>query len=308
MKKSSYVFVGTAIVTLVCTIIATNIASAQTLSDAENETGIGASIDDSAGANPGAITNNVREKLREAAQERTDNAGENNSLRNQMLEQRSSTTDQTVEAQASATEERANIKADGLRENAQIHTETANELRDASSTQTQREVRQNEHFDMFKNHQDELVSQLSLAVSNLEQIAGRISDRIDTASANGIDMTQAKQLLAVAQNKITVAKAAILSVQNYTPTAVTASTTANASTTVDLSKPRRIGSEAIQTIKDARDALIQVVRAIAHAMGLKLGIEATSTMETGSNDSSSSTATSTTANASTTVTSTTTTQ
>jgi hypothetical protein len=125
-------------------------------------------------------------------------------------------------------------------------------------------------LDLFAMKQNLLVEQLTRAIDNLKQIRERISSRIDKEASTTRDMTEAKNLLITADASIKAAETSIQSLANYTPPAA-ASTEANASTTVDLARPREIGADAIKAVNDARKALNDVVRAIAHAMGLKTG-------------------------------------
>src|SRR6185369_8929686 len=96
------------------------------------------------------------------------------------------------------------------------------------------------------------------------------------AEQSGRTMTNAKNLLVIADQKITSAQSAIdtlanLSATSTIATSTQATSTASTTTEVDLGKPRVIGSAAIRAVKDAQRALKDVVVAIAHSMGLKLG-------------------------------------
>ena len=145
----------------------------------------------------------------------------------------------------------------------------------ASTTQEKREIRTEMRKDIYIIERNRIVNQLNLSVNNLKQIRIRIEARIEKATQAGRDMGKAKSLLVIADNKITLAKQAIDSLKSLEATS-TVSTNA-ASTIIKLEKPRQMGVGAIKAVNDARKALNDVVVAIAHGMGLKLGITATST-------------------------------
>ncbi|HEY9583922.1 MAG TPA: hypothetical protein VJI66_03110 [Candidatus Paceibacterota bacterium] len=141
-----------------------------------------------------------------------------------------------------------------------------------------KEVRNRMHRNDFQTRKDFLVRKLRLTLDNLKNIRDRLSERITTAEANGRNMTEAEAALVVADEKWAKAKVAVdvLAAFSYPTASSTASTTAE----VELERPRKIGDEAIKAVKEARDALKAVVRAIAHNMGLKIGVTATTTATT----------------------------
>ena len=126
------------------------------------------------------------------------------------------------------------------------------------------------NMDAFRSHQMRLRKQLDLSVQNLTQIRARIIQRIEKSEASDRNMTEARAKLAIADAKLTVAKQAIATLVAYTP-ATNATSTASTTISVDLSRPRIIGSEAIEAVHDARRAFNDVVVTIAHSMGLKIG-------------------------------------
>jgi uncharacterized protein YxeA len=159
---------------------------------------------------------------------------------------------------------------------------TTTNIAGTSSTSTRNENRQNNRNEnAYRNNGKEMLSdafharkkniekQLQNALNNLKQIRERINSRITKATASGRDMTKAKSLLTIADNKITVAQNTINNlIKSLTATSTATST---ASTTVDLTKPRAFATDAQKAIKSAQKALVDVVVAIAHAMGLKIG-------------------------------------
>ncbi|MEA2715468.1 MAG: hypothetical protein QOG91_496 [Candidatus Parcubacteria bacterium] len=147
--------------------------------------------------------------------------------------------------------------------------------------------------EVFERQKNRLIGELNRALTNLHQIRGRINSRIEKAEQSGRDMSEAKKFLIIADDKLAVAQTAISSLILLVPqSAQTASTTdaANSSTTaaalpagdsVDLTGPRLAGALAIKAIHEARRALNDVVVAIAHATGLKIGqISASTTSAT----------------------------
>ncbi len=258
MKKILQVFSLTAAIALVYAAAIVNLANAQTLVETEAATGIGTTLDTQAAPNSRSIINTVKNRLRasntetQVQRQKIENrvgngVEEQNALKTKLLEQRASTT--------------------------QFRKEVKEE---------RKEIRKKSRLDAFKIRQTAMVRQLSLSISNLEQIAGRVADRISKAETSGRDMTQAKNLLTVAREKIAEAKIAVQSVKDYVPPTVTATTTSDAFVSVDLVKPREVGAEAIKAVKEAKESLVAVVRAIAHAMGLgnTAGTNATSSAST----------------------------
>lgn len=215
------------------------------------------------------------ERLRSIVPIRT-KAPESNPLRDRVMYQNATVTD----AIKQRVEERAEIRKEKIEDAKDIRAERREEAKLATTTAARREAMMKTRMDVFKVRQNALVRQLNLSISNLEQIAGRIEARIAKAEESGRDMTQAKRLLEVANGKINLAKDAMQQVLNYVPSTV-ATTTSSGSGDVELEKPRKIGADAIEAVKDARKALADVVRAIAHAMGLGNNIKVNTSTSTG---------------------------
>ena len=157
-----------------------------------------------------------------------------------------------------------------------LRDEAKMRMRNASSSDDRKEIRNNLRKDVFKAHQDRLVGQLNLALENLKQIRTRISARIDKAEASGRTMTDAKALLVIADAKIATAATEIAALGAFVPPVATSSLTSaadDASTEVELEKPRNIAENAIKAVKDARKALIDVTIAVAKNMGIRCNAE-----------------------------------
>lgn len=138
-----------------------------------------------------------------------------------------------------------------------IRADAKAEMKDGKTVEERKTILKESRLDAFKVRKDALVKQLNLSISNLTQISARISARIDKLAAEGKNMTEAKAALVTANAKIETAKTAIAALVAYTPT-----TSADASVTVQLEKPRQIGAAAIKAVKDARDSFRVVVKAI----------------------------------------------
>jgi hypothetical protein len=135
--------------------------------------------------------------------------------------------------------------------------------------------------DIFKLQQNHITQQLTRALDNLRQVRSRIEARITQAETDGKDMTSVNALLATADTKILTASSSIDTFLAYTPPTPNAISSENAtSTNINLDKPRIIGASAIQAVKDAKDALNDVVVALAHSLGLKLENDNASTTST----------------------------
>lgn len=237
------------------------------------------------------------DKVKEKVQEVVQNAGTNKNIRNQ---QQLSTS--TASSTATSTETAKNRGQENKALKAKNDLATSSKIR---STKNLQKVEKNV-FEVQKAH---LVAQLNKALSNLEQVRGRIANRIQKAEASGRNMANAKALLVTADTKIVAARNAInafagvsvtTSVVNSTTTATTTvsgttstSQTSTSTVIVELSKPRQVGAGAIQAIQDAKKALVEVVIAIAHSMGLKVGQDGTISSSTPTTTSPTNTGTTT---------------
>jgi len=182
----------------------------------------------------------------------------------------STTSGNLVRWRASTTDARGDIRDQRMASATDIRIEARVMMRDASSTIERWGIRRDARADEFRIRQTALVQQLQLSLDNLSQIRVRIAARISLETNNGRDMTEAQNLLATADQKIAAAQAAVSSIASYVPTA-TSTDSITASTTIDLGRPREIGAGAIKAVNDARQALQQVVTAIARVTGFGIG-------------------------------------
>ena len=148
-----------------------------------------------------------------------------------------------------------------------LSTTTKAEFLSDLKRQREEKIRQ-VRLDIFMMQKKHLVEQLTRAIENLKQVRSRISDRIVKAEQSGRNMSEAKNLMTIANTKIGVAEQAIATLSAYN---VASTTNTSASTTIDVTKARTHGQTAIKAVKDAKSALHAVVVAIAKNMGLKLG-------------------------------------
>ncbi|GEM_PF-878737 len=315
--KISHYFYGITALALILAIPA--VSHSQTLMDTGAATGIGASLDNGPGT-PGVGT--MRDRIVNNLKARDENIKNNQNIRNNALGTHfmrlASTTSSTTtgyhpgpingdklrrglaSTTASTTDRRGPTEGIGKPNRGPVLGNghgTIEQRPNASTTDRGDQATKNlpkvrkDIYDQQKNH---LISQLNQALTNLSQVRGRIAERITKAETNGRDMTNAKALLITADAKLAAAKTAIDTLTNLKP--ITASTTDTASTTsssIDLGKPRQVGAAAIKAIGDAKKALNDVVVAIAHSMGFKVGQDGTITATSTNSTTSTTTATST---------------
>ncbi len=246
---------------------------------------VNASIQDTPPANSGqplpppGPSGTIRAKLRSDYDTRLQNLKNNQEYRNDIIQER----------RGIATSTHAEIR--------NIRAEDRPGIKGATSTEERRDLRKDMRFDIFNARKQAVIGQLTISLNNLKEIRTRISSRIDKESQAGRNMTSAKAALVTADAKIVIAQNAINALSSISATSTIGTTaTTTASTTIDLMRPRQSAQTAIMALKDARGSLNQVVVAIAHSMGLKLGVEATTTASTGNHDSDDNDATSTSGN------------
>lgn len=214
----------------------------------------------------------LRQRIRADYELRMENMKNNQGVRNAMLERHASssmnqqengTNDGETADDATSTPGMRRPEPRGMPERfGKMASSTMGEMGDRG-----RSMR--EAFEMRKRF---ITHQFDIALRNLHQIRERINSRIEKSQAAGRDMSNAVTLLATADAKIQIAVDAVSALNTHVGTA---STTANitASTTVNIDTARQLANTAQKAIKEAQRALNAVVVAVAHSMGLKLGIE-----------------------------------
>jgi hypothetical protein len=210
----------------------------------------------------------VLQKMRAEVQVKGQNIKANQDSRNEMRGRVIST------STSSSTNEKRDVQKAGNQKIQDMRRDLQGDRKMASTSEARKEFRAEMETRMFEIRKEILVRQLNLALNNLKQIRSRIASRIEKAEQAGRNMTEAKSALVTADAKLGVAQAQInilanLSASSTLATSTTATSTATTTVKVKLEKPRMLGEAAIKAIKDARDSLNLVVRAIAKNMGLR---------------------------------------
>ncbi len=270
-------------------ILTMQTVNAQTLMDTGAATSISTSID----ANQAVSATSIREKIKADINGKVQNIKTNQEIRNTLLEERTATARPKIGTPltggmnvngASSTMPR-DVRGMPIRLDNKPHfasstmasTTRAIVERDQERIQEYRDNGKTMITSAFKMRKNLVIKEMQTALNNLSQIRERINTRIQKEQQNGKNMTDATNLLKIADGKIAAATTAINLVTDYMPS--TASTTIASTTeaTVNVDKARQLISDAQKTIRDARESLNKVVVAIAKAMGLKLGHENAST-------------------------------
>lgn len=186
----------------------------------------------------------------------------------QMREMRASTTAQIRDMRKDTREDIRDMRAD-------VRASTTLMMREFKGER--KEMMQKMQLRVFEMRKNNLVRELTNAISNLTNIRARISERITRAETNGRNMTDAKAKLVIADGKLATAQTAVDAFASFNYASSTVSVTASSSAEVDLERPRKVGDDAIKAVKAARDAFKDVVSAIAHGMGLGSGSNNTAT-------------------------------
>jgi len=216
---------------------------------------------------PKAIPTSVRNTIRTDIENRVQNSKVNDETRKNLID------------------ERLGIASTSRNMVKDVRVEARSAIKTASSTQIRQEIRKEMRRDVFEITRQKMVQQLELSMQNLKQVRDRIASRIEKEKQNGKDMSKAIVLLNTADAKISAVKTAIQNFKDFNPkTLANASSTPQTTNTpgqsIGLDPARQIMSLAQSAIKDAHKSLTDVVVAIAHAMGQKLGQPtATSTTE-----------------------------
>lgn len=286
MKKTNIISLLT-IASLAVAIAIPAVARAENLVETGVTTGVGADID--SGNDSGSM--NVRSAIK--AKIEADAELRNKTLRDQMqkneqkYEQLQKKNEARVEDRkdtrymASTTkierkevmDDRKDVRDERKSDIEDIRDDRREGMKNASTSAERWGIRREAMFDAFRTRQTAFVAQLQLSIRNLEQISARINDRISKLEQEGKDMTSTKSLMVTAQIKIEAAKIAVGAVASYVPPTATSS-----ASSVDLIRPRSIGSDATKAVREARDALKKVVESLIRIMGLNVNITASSTV------------------------------
>lgn len=209
----------------------------------------------------------VLHKMRTEVKVKGQNLKANQDSRNDLMRRISTST-------ASSTHPKRDIQRGAHQDIKTLRSDMQEDRKLASTSAARKALRADMEVRMFQIRKEMLVKQLNLALANLKQIRGRIVSRIEKAELSGRNMTEARTALVTADAKLGNAQTQINVLANLStstiPTTVGTSTDATGSTTikVKLDKARQVGETAITAVKEARNALVLVVRAIAHNMGM----------------------------------------
>jgi hypothetical protein len=250
------------------------ITNAQTLIDTSAATSIGSSIEGGSAINPTSI----REKIRSDIEARAKNIKTNQETRNILVEKRQMTASNGTST-GSTTPERRKIETKIETKNIRVEARGPMDRLGTSTASTTKRISRDGYenngksmiLNFFKQRKDEISKQFTVALRNLTNLQTRISSRIDKEKLNGRDMTEASRLLIVAKTKISIANDAVNALRSYSPNASVASTTASTTQSINLDITRKMIVDVQKAIKDAQKSLNDVVIAIAHAMGVKIG-------------------------------------
>jgi hypothetical protein len=131
-------------------------------------------------------------------------------------------------------------------------------------------------IELLKEKRDNLGKNLEVALKNLVELRKRISSRIEKDRLSGKDLTKVKELLAIADSKLAIAKQAVQAVKSYTPsqgeTVINSTSTPRLlpANSINLEKIRTLVNSAQTAIRDAHKALNDVVVAIAKISGTNI--------------------------------------
>ncbi|MES3031390.1 MAG: hypothetical protein V4697_03180 [Patescibacteria group bacterium] len=123
-------------------------------------------------------------------------------------------------------------------------------------------------LDVFEARKNALVRELTVSFNALTSARTRINNFIvqREGTASTTLMTDAKAKLAIADDKLAKAKISLDTLAAFHYASTTATSTATTTAEVELEKPRKVGDEAIKAMKDARNALKDVLTAIKKAL------------------------------------------
>ena len=164
------------------------------------------------------------------------------------------------EAKASTTAKIQDMRREDRREIGEVRASSTLMMREFKGER--KEILQKMQVRVFEMRKNALVRELTSALKNLTNIRSRISERITKVEGSGRDMTDAKAKLVIADTKLATAQTSVDAFASFNYASTTVSVTASSSAEVNLERPRKVGDDAIKAVKDARDALKEVVKAI----------------------------------------------
>ncbi len=170
-----------------------------------------------------------------------------------MREMREDNREKIKEMRASTTDKMKEMRDNNRERMEEMRASTTAMFKEMKSEK--RQIAKKMELKTFEIRKNALVKELNIAITNLTNISGRLSDRLNKDESTGKDV---KNALNTANKKLAKAKTAVEALSAYSYASTTSST---ASTTeVTLEKPRKIGDDAIKSVKDAREAFKNVIR------------------------------------------------
>lgn len=221
----------------------------------------------------------LREGDKRPPQDRRENIQQNRDLRNKMVEERKDIINARKE---DAKEVRMDTRAD-LRDMRQDRRE---DMRNATNTPARKiiiekfkdakgELLKKARKDEVTIRQNAIVQELQLRIKSLKSIAARAEDVIKKQEEQGQSTSEIRLKLDTTMKKISAAEVAVETFATWKPT----ETGTSSSTEVSLEKPRQAAAGAITAIKDAGEALREVISSIFPRIE-KPRLNATTTVET----------------------------
>lgn len=196
-------------------------------------------------------------------------------VRNTLLEKKQEIKKEIRDVRMERKEEVGDIRREAYAEMKLIRASSTDMFKKKDMRQ---EIKQKMDAKTFEVRKAALVKELGISLTNLTNISARIESHIVKAEEK-VEMMEARELLAIANEKLTAAKTAVSAFEASANEIMGTSTPASTATEVNLTKPRMAGDAAIKAVKEARDAFQKVVVTIAHSMGAnKVNASSTSTI------------------------------
>lgn len=274
------------ILVVIIAISLPSLSRAQTLMETEAATGIGATVEGQSVA-PG-----IRDRIRADYEIKIQNMRANQEVREEMIQNREGNISprpinskeinirERAREMSSTTPPKMPLFASSTSRE-QIREQIENRLENgrlASSTRIRQELRAEYRdegramvLNIFKERKEHITDQLKTANENLENVRARIASRIEKEQANGHDLSEALSLMETAKLKMTTASNAIQALKNYVPNQTDTASSSPSEIKVNLDTVRTLIDNAQKSVREARQALNDVVVSIAKSMGLKLG-------------------------------------
>lgn len=269
MKKYTYSLVAIAL--LISTVSITN---AQSATDGQAP----ANTRTATGQSQPPRSTSVLQKIRTDLQNREQNLQTNQEVRKNQLEGSRAMSSTSILLTPNVGDLRNNIPAE-RRAIASTSREALRgvrisgfeDMKNASSSRERMDIRREMRKDIFMIEKTKITSQLEISIDNLVQIQNRIDSRIKKEQQNSKDVSSALSLFAIATTKINTAKTSLQALKDFKPVPVTTASSTNQAPdqaqNVNLDSIRQMIESTKAAIKDAHQALVNTVVAIAKISG-----------------------------------------